>query len=181
MQNGDRRWLLRGGVAMLALTVGVVAWLEGSGNESAATGSAGSGARIVSESELSDVAALLGHPVYWAGPMPGTELELSETADGNVQLRYLEGEAEPGSRPAAFLTIGTYPLPDPTAALVNLARPPGSIVRRSPAGRRVVSSARSANSVYFASPDNRVQVEVYDPSPRRALALALSDQVRPIG
>jgi hypothetical protein len=33
--------------------------------------------------------------------------------------------------------------------------------------------------VYLISPDNTLQIEVYDPSPERAMELALSGQVRP--
>jgi hypothetical protein len=42
----------------------------------------------------------------------------------------------------------------------------------------VVTSAESPGSAYFTSPDNTVQVDVYDPHRGRALALVLSGRVR---
>jgi hypothetical protein len=183
MEVGDRPWLLRGAVVGLALVVGFVAWLAtGDDDEAAAPAPEAAEARIVSEADLAGLGADVGHPVYWAGPMPGTELEATELAEqGGVQVRYLEEGAEAGSGDAGTLTIGSYPLSDPAGAVDAVAEQPGAIVRTSGDGRKVVTSAELPTSVYFASPDNSVQVEVYDPSPARALRLALSPRVRPAG
>lgn len=179
MEAAKRPWLLRGAVLAVALAVGVVAWLAGGDEESEAPAPAAPEVRIVEAAELGNVAALLGHPVYWAGPIPETSLELTESEDGSVQVRYLDEGAEAGEDPAGALTIGSYPLPDPTAALDEFAAEPAAVVRRSRRGLEVVTSEANPSSVYFASPDNSVQVEVYDPSPARALGLALSGRVRP--
>lgn len=137
-------------------------------------------ARIVAPSGLGEVAALLGQPVYWAGPVSGKELELTELGEGGgVQVRYLPEGVEARDGASAPLTVGSYPLSDPGAALDAFAKRPGSVVRRGRGGRKVVVSTRSPTSAYFVSPDNSVQVEVYDRSPKRALALALSGRVRP--
>jgi hypothetical protein len=176
-----RPWLLRGAVLGLALVVGVVAWIAGGDDEQVGEGDPPTvvGTRIVEPAELTNVAATLGYPVYWAGPMAGAVLELTESEDGSVQLRYLEDAAEAGSESASVLAIGSYPLPDPAAALDRFAAEPGSVVRRSRAGLEVMTNEGNPTSAYFASPDNGVQVEVYDPRPRRALSLALSGRVRP--
>lgn len=180
MSVGNRPRLLRGAVLALALAVGVVAWLATRNDGNAPAPKPEAEPRIVTTQELGNIAALSGHSVYWAGPMPGTTLEATESADGSVQVRYLEEEAEAGEQPAAFLTVGTYPLPDPARALETFDEQPGSITR-SRNGREVVSNTEKPASVYFADPDNTVQVEVYDPSPKRALSLALSGRVRPAG
>lgn len=179
MGEADRRWLLRGVVLGLAILVGAVAWITSRDDDDQAPPTAPE-ARIVEESELGELAASTGYPVYWAGTIGGTSLELTESADGSVQVRYLEEEVEAGEGPAAALTVVSYPLADPAAALDAFAGEAGSIVR-SGDGRRAVTSVDNPNSVYFVSPDNSVQVEVYDPSPKRALALVLSGQVRPAG
>ena len=62
----------------------------------------------------------------------------------------------------------------------EFAARPGAIVRHSKDGTEVVSSREQPTSVYFVGPDKAVQVEVYDPSPRRAMQLALSGRVRPV-
>lgn len=175
----DRPWLLRGAILAIAVVVGVLAWLatREDGEEAASTAVP---ARVVSAEELADVAAAAGHPVYWAGAMPGTELEVTQEAGGNVVVRYLTGAAEAASPRGDFLTVGTYPLADAAAALDNVASAPGAIVRLAPDGRRLVSSGANPTSVYFAGPDNSVQVEIYDPSPQRAMRLALSPRVTPV-
>jgi hypothetical protein len=181
MSVGNRPWLLRGVVLALALVVGVVAWLATRDDGSSAPAlKAEAEPRTVVTHELGSIAAVSGHPVYWAGPIPGTSLEATESADGSVQVRYLEEGAAAGEQPAAFLTVGTYPLPDPAGALKAFTKQPGSIIH-SRDGRKVATNAEKPTSVYFVNPDNTVQVEVYDPSPRRALSLALSGQVRPAG
>lgn len=175
----ERPWLLRGTVIGLALLVALVAWIATSGEEETPA-SEDIAPRIVDEAELSSLAAVLGHPVYWAGEMPGRAMEATESADGSVQVRYLDESLEAGEGSAAVLTVGSYPLPDPSGALDSLAGRPGAIVRARD-GRRAVTNRQNRNSVYFADPGNTVQVEVYDPSPRRALRLALSGRVRPAG
>lgn len=177
MEMGERPWLLRGAVIGLALVVGVVAWLAtGDDDETASAPAETAEVRIVDEGELGGLAAEIGQPLYWAGPVEGAELELTELPEqGGVQVRYLEE----GAGEADALTVGSYPLPDPTSAIDAIAAEAGATVRTSRDGREVVASAERPTSVYFASPDNSVQVEVYDPSPARALRLALSPQVRP--
>jgi hypothetical protein len=175
-----RRWLLRGSVLALALVVALVAWLTTRDSGEPAASEASSETRIVSAAELGNAAALAGHPVYWAGPVRGTELEVTESS-GDVQVRYLDEGAAAGEGDAEALTVGSYPLPDPAAALAAFAKRPGSVSHRASDGREVVVSERSPTSAYFVSPDGSVQVEVYDPSPQRALALALSSKVRPAG
>jgi hypothetical protein len=44
----------------------------------------------------------------------------------------------------------------------------------------VVTNENTPNSVYIASKDSDVQVEVYDPDPDRALEIAMSGAVRPV-
>lgn len=180
VKAADRPWLLRGAVLVTALVVGLVAWIASrdDGEEAAAVATE---ARIVEEGELANVAVTAGHLVYWAGPVEGTRLELTESEDGSVQVRYLESDAEAGTESTDALTIGTYPLPDPAGALDRFAGEPGSTAKSSPEGLEVVTSNSSPNSAYFVSPDNSVQVEIYDPRPRRALELALSGRVRPAG
>jgi hypothetical protein len=177
----DRPWLLRGVVVGIALVVGVVAWLatrDESGEPAAVEPT--SETRLVDAEELPGVAAQTGHSVYWAGSLPGTDLEVTESSDGNVQVRYLPAGAAAGDETAGALTIGSYPLPDPVAALEEFAERPGSVIHRSRNGFEIVTNPQSPTSAYFASPDNSVQVEVYDPSPKRALNLALSGRVRPV-
>jgi hypothetical protein len=174
-----RRMVLRLVVFGVAALVALVSWLTTRDHAEPAAKGETTQTRIVSAAELSSIAALVGHPVYWAGPITGAELEATEGPEGDVQVRYLEAGAEAGEGEGEALTVGSYPLPDPSGALAAFAERPGSATRRAPGGREVVVSRRKPTSAYFVSPGNEVQVEVYDPSPKRALALALSPKVRP--
>lgn len=174
------RWLVLG----LVVAVALIAWAAtrgDDGGDEASTGSAPLEAQIVSEEELAEIAADRGHDVYWAGPIEGKELEASEIGGGGIQVTYVEEGAEPGGDKARQPTIGSYPVGDPAKALANLARAERAIVRRTGDGGIVVSNAAAPNSVYFAAPDGSVQVEVYHPVPRLAMALARSGAVGPVG
>jgi hypothetical protein len=175
--------MLRIGIVALALLVGVIAWVASNGGDdgdsSSEPASAAVEPKIVSVEELEEFADESGHAVYWAGPLPGKVLELSETS-GNVQLRYLDEGTAAGEGSKAVLTIGSYPLADPTGAVKGFGERKGSIVRRAKNGREVAFSLEKPTSVYFAGAGNDVQVEVYDPNYKRAVALASSDQVRPV-
>jgi hypothetical protein len=186
---GDRRHarkqrlLLRASLASLAAVVALVAWLatrdddRGSDKREAQAAPA---VGIVSPAGLDAASAKLGQSVYWAGSLPGTELELEELSEGGVRVIYLPAGEEAGADSTTALIVGSYPLSDPEAALREFAAQPGAIVRRSKDGTEVVSSRERPTSVYFVGADKAVQVEVYDPSPRRAMRLALSGRVRPV-
>jgi len=179
-----KRRMLRIGIVALAVLVGLIAWLATRGDDGEsdpASASAGLEAKIVSGEELEELAASAGHAVYWAGEMPGKEIEASETSEGDFQVRYLDEGTEAGGGGAGVLTIGSYPLPDPVAAVEGFAARKGSITRSSADGREVVTSTEKPTSVYFASSDGSVQVEVYDPDAQEAMSLALSAKVRPVG
>lgn len=174
--------MLRVGVIAAAALIAVIAWVatRGDDDESTPAPPAEAGSRVVSEEELVEAAAALGQPIYWAGPIEGTELELTELAEGGgAQVRYLPEGADPEEASPGLLTIGSYPLADPANATEGFAGRPGAIVRESDDGVEVVSSKEAPTSVYFASSDNSVQVEVYDPSPEKAMDLALSGEVEP--
>ncbi len=137
-------------------------------------------AREVSAQELEDLASSLDHPVYWIGEQDGKRLELTETPEGNVFVRYLDSDVEVGSREVAALTIGTYPVPDAFAAVQKTAKQKGALTGETPDGGIVVSNQASANSVYIAYPGTDVQIEVYDPNPQVAFETATSGDVEPV-
>lgn len=169
----------------LAVVVAIVAWAVTRGGDddssSSTTTSSGMEAKIVSEGELVDFAATAGHPVYWAGPMEDTELELSEDPAGNVTIRYLSEDAEAGADPAKYLAVGSYPLEDPMAELNGFAKRPGAIVEETSGGEKMVSNKQAPGSVYSVNSENTVQIEVYSASPQRSMKLVRSEEIEPVG
>jgi hypothetical protein len=167
------------------LLVAVLVWWAlgggggGNGGEEEAEAPAPGAARIVSPAELRAAAASSEAPVHWAGERPGTELELSEEG-GRSYVRYLTGGAAAGDPRPDFLTVGTYRLPGAFAALKANAKRTGVKLRKAPRGFLAWVDPSNPTSVYLARPGAAYQVEVYDPSPKRALRLALSPSLRPV-
>lgn len=175
------RWLIRGAVAAVVLAVVVVVVLVGGEQELGTPDGDPDVAEIVTAEELTSLASEAGFPVYWAGEIPGTEMELVVYEDVSAWITYLDAGTEPGPESVATsLSVSTYAMEDPAAAVDAIGERTGAIVRTSEAGREVVTNRASRNSVYFAGSEGEVQVEVYDPQPRRAMALALSERVRPV-
>jgi hypothetical protein len=132
--------------------------------------------------EVEDLRALeeeLGHPVYWVGERPPARLELQREPNGSVFLRYLPPDAQAGERPGAFLTVGTYPVPEAEDAVERGAAEAGAAVERAAGG--VAFESPSRQNAYLAYPGSDLQIEVYDPRPGRALGLIRAGAVEPVG
>lgn len=131
--------------------------------------------------QLRALSGSLGHVVYWAGnPSRETQLELTHATDGSVYVRYLDGAAEVGDARRRFTTVGTYPVPTAFASLGREGQRPSAITRNLPGGGLAVMDLRRPQSVYLAWPDSGYEVEVFDPSPKRALDLVLSGAIAPV-
>ena len=164
---------------VLVAVVGLVTWLllGGDGDEPASAGAP----QAAGVEQLRDLSASVGHDVYWAGdPGSGVELELTHQVDGRIYVRYLTGGAEVGDERSRFTTVGTYPVPAALAALRKEAKQPAAITRELPAGGLAYLDADRPTSVYLAWPGSDYEVEVFDPSPKRALDLVLAGEVAPI-
>ncbi|TML43571.1 MAG: hypothetical protein E6G19_11680 [Actinobacteria bacterium] len=134
----------------------------------------------VSESQLKALAASSNHPIYWAGPKPGT-YELTRTTDGRTYVRYLPSADKVGDRTPSYLTVGTYPTKQAFQAVKRAAARPGAVSAAIDHGGLLVFNSSTPKSVYFSYPKSGYQVEVYDPSPLQARALVLGGSVKAIG
>jgi hypothetical protein len=77
--------------------------------------------------------------------------------------------------------VGTYPDQNAYATLVKGAKLPGAKSFHTQTGAEVVTYAKTPSSVYFAFPNVSYLMEVFDPSPARALSLVLSGQIKLVG
>ena len=185
-----------GALIVLALAAGVAAGIgiERHRNDSTTTstakskttkpltaGSVGANASVgpvaVSESGLSQLAATMGQPVYWAGPVPGNRYELTRTSAGSVYVRYLPKGVKAGAPGASYLIVATYPYPNAYLALKTVAK--GNAVTIPGGGIALVASGYP-QSVHFAFPRVAYQGEVYDPSAAKSLEVATSGTVQPV-
>ena len=126
---------------------------------------------IVSSSELRGFAASRDTQLYWAGPRSPSALELTETSQGNLFLRYLPRASALGSRSAQFLAVATYRRADALAGLERAARRPGAVRLRVRGGGIAVYDRARPTSVYLAYPGDDRQIEVYHPDAREARRL----------
>jgi len=168
------------GVAVAAVVaIALIVSLASGGDDDSAKSGSGE-AEVVSVDSLREAAAGGKTPVYWAGERQGTELELSRPEDGRTYVRYLTDGAKAGDPRADFLTVGTYALENPLAALRRQGREPGGVLGNAPGGATVYFDQSKPQSVYVAFPGVEAQIEVYDPNFKQALQLVNSGQIVPI-
>jgi len=170
-----------GAIVAVAIAVAFVVWLLVRGGDSNTASTTTNGQAVgpvaTSEDELRSLSDELGHPLYWAGPIPDRTYELTRTSDNRVFIRYLPKGVPVGIRQAAYTIVGTYPVENAYKVLQGLAKKPDESSFSAPSGGFAVYSTTQANNVYLAYPGSNLQIEVYDPSPQKARDLITSGQV----
>jgi hypothetical protein len=134
---------------------------------------------ITSEAALEKLSTTLGRSIYWLGPIAGSTYELTRAPDGRVYVRYLP----PGVRAGAqkpYLTVATYPVENGLDVTRAAAKTAGVVRIALPGGAVAFFTRAHPTSVYVAFPGANEQVEVFDPSVRRAHELVASHRVRPV-
>ena len=131
----------------------------------------------LSASGLRTLAASIAEPIYWAGPKPGFLYELTRTNTGKVFIRYLPRGTRVGTKESTYLIVATYPFRNPLKALQDIKGSPQITI---PGGGLAIVDKSHPESVHLAFPGVDDQIEIYDPSPARSLAVAKSGAVRPV-
>ena len=180
-----------GAVVAIALAAGFVVWLLVRGNDDSSTSSTTSTTAAVTAKPIGPVAATPAalrsvstqdkRPIYWVGPRSGQTYELTRTASGSVYVRYLPPGAKIGNRRADYTIVGTYPKPNALSVLQDLAKKPGEKSVSAPGGGIAVYATNAPTNVYVAFPGSDEQIEVFDPSAKRALRLVKTGRVAPVG
>ena len=165
--------------AAIAVVAGVVTWLIVRGGDE--DGSSGTAAQIVSRDALTDFAASAGYPVFWAGPRAGLRYELTLADGGRTYVRYLPPDRKAGDPRPDYLSVATYPVSGAYDAVRAVGRRPGAVTFALPGDGIGMYNQARPKSVYVAYRALGVQVEVFDPSAQRALALVKAGGVRPVG
>jgi hypothetical protein len=179
-----------GAVIAVALAIAFIVWLivrGGSGSTSNTTSTPTESTppvpaiapRLATQAELRALAVKVGHPIYWVGPEPKGAYELTRTSSDRFFIRYLPRGVTAGTKNSAYTFVGTYPFANAFRALKGLTKK-GDVSLSVPGGGLAVYSPSSPTNVYVAFPLSAVEIEVYDPSPKRARALVASGQVQPV-
>jgi hypothetical protein len=174
-----------GVIVVVAAVVAIVVWLlvrnndNGSGSSAATTGAA-IGPVAASQDRLRQLADQEGHDVYWIGPEDNTTYELTRTSAGRIFVRYLPKGVPVGVDKADYTIVGTYPVPNATKVLQALAAKDHEHKLLVPGGGIAVYNSSQPTNVYVAYPGSNLQIEVFDPSAKRAQQLVASGQVVPV-
>jgi hypothetical protein len=181
MGRGEQTWIWRRAISLGALSFVVALFLAACGSGDDKVSLTPGQPQILSTSQLSDFAGEQSQPVYWLGARDDTELEVTDTPQGRIYIRYLTGGAEAGDPRAKFLTVGTYPSKNGTAALqVALAHRAGARLTRTDNGALLLVDPAAPKNAHLAYPGEGVQVEVFSPVPGAALRLASAGDVQPV-
>jgi hypothetical protein len=166
-----------GAVVVVAAVIGLVVWLvaiRDTGSNST------NGATAVSPEKLRALADDVGHPVYWAGPRADTTYELTQTPSGRIFVRYLPEGIPVGIPNPSFTLVGTYPVAGGYQLLRERAKQAGEKSFAAPRGGFALYAQSRPTNVLLAYPNQNLQIEVYDPSPKRARSLIGSGRVAPV-
>jgi len=140
--------------------------------------SPGTGARIVSSSELASLSGSSNQPIFWVGAQAGSQYELTTSAGGPSFVRYLQaGESAGAARTS--LTVAAYPMANAFKVTATVAARPGAVKVQVPSGIAFYERSHP-HSVYLAFAGSDYQVELFDPLPLAALHLAQSGAVQPV-
>jgi hypothetical protein len=132
-----------------------------------------------SRAGLGKLAARLGRPIFWLGPIAGSRLELTRAPDGRVYVRYLPS-AVPLGTDTAYLTVATYPRALGLAVTKAASRDAGTVRIPLPHGAVAFFSRSRPTNVYVAFRGVGEQIEVFDPSARRVHALVAAHRLQPV-
>lgn len=130
----------------------------------------------VTPAALRTLAVSLHQPIYWVGPAKNVTYERTSTGNGRILVRYLPAGAKLGTS-EAYLTVGTYTLPDAYAAAQRAASKPGTVRLKVSSSAIAFSTKAHPLNAWITYPGSRYQIEVFDPSPGRARRLVSSGQV----
>lgn len=182
-ESSDRA--LRGALAALAVLAlaGLGIWALApapSGEPARSLGEPFDGARLVSLAAAGDIARSSGHPVFWAGRLPGLEVAMNRDSRMNVHVRYLPPGVDPETDRSRFFTIGSYPFEGAFEATARLAGEPGRVEIDLPDGVGFFDRFSAPRVVLALEDHPDLQIEVVHPRPEQALAAVRRGAIVPI-
>jgi len=162
---------------VLALAAALILWLVLRDDDGS---SASSSAKAVSVDQIRNLAASVGHPVYWVGPRDSVTYELTRQKDGTIIIRYLPQGTRVGDK-KPYLSVATYPFGGAYPALQKVARKSDSASFKIPGDGLAVFAKRYPQSIHVAYPGASHQAEVYDPERGAAAELLKSGELTALG
>ena len=170
-----------GAVIAVALAAGFVVWflLRDTGSSSVKPAVA-SDAFAITSRDLGRLALSPTSRSSRLGRKAGDTYELTRDQGGNIYLRYLPAGVVVGSA-KPYLTVATYPFPGADAALEKQAAAKGAVTAKLAGGGIAILDSSYPESVHVAYPNIPFQVEVFDPTPAKAMQLVSAGGLASLG
>lgn len=125
----------------------------------------------LSEAELKSAVSRLGSTVYWVGPLKDAKYALDVNEAGATFVRYLPNGEGIDDTAKKYLIIATYRVNAAYDAVRAAGNEQDGIGLMTADGAAVYYNKNATTNVYMAFPGQDLQIEVFDPSPGRALQL----------
>lgn len=139
------------------------------------------GQLALSEAELKSVVANLNSVVYWVGPLENAKYTLDVTDAGAAFVRYLPNGEGANDTAKNYLIVATYRVNAAYDAIKTAGNEQDGIGLMTSDGAAVYYNKNASTNVYMAYPGQDLQIEVFDPSPGKALQLVnTTGLVKPI-
>lgn len=119
--------------------------------------------------------------VFWAGEEAGFTYVLRTEANGQASVRYIPTDGDPQAQGAVYRVLGSYPIKDAFNVTKKAGEAADSVLLTNSDGSIVVYNKNKTTNVYIAFPKVDVQIEIFDPTPGKALELATSGRIVAIG
>ena len=129
------------------------------------------GQLALTESELKSVVANLNSVIYWVGPLENAKYTLDVTDAGAAFVRYLPNGEGANDTAKNYLIVATYRVNAAYDAIKTAGNEQDGIGLMTSDGAAVYYNKNAATNVYLAYPGQDLQIEVFDPSPGKALQL----------
>lgn len=163
---------------VIAVAAGLIIWLIARGNG----GNSKSAPVAETPAQLSQLAASVGHPVFWLGRKPGMTYEMVKSNNGFIYIRYLPTGIPVGAA-GEYLTVATYPFPGAYAAIQNVSRQSNirPVTLSNGAAAETSAPVSRSTNVHVAYPGVDYQIEVFDPTPGKAAQILQQGQLAAFG
>lgn len=119
--------------------------------------------------------------VFWAGEEAGFTYVLSTQENGQASVRYIPADGDPQAGGPVYRVLGSYPIRDAFNVTKKAGEAADSVLLTNSDGSVVVYNKNKTTNVYIAFPKVDVQIEIFDPTPGKALELATSGRIVAIG
>jgi hypothetical protein len=140
-------------------------------NNSSSSSQSTAGQMALTESELKSVVANLNSVVYWVGPLENAKYTLDVTDAGAAFVRYLPNGEGANDTAKNYLIVATYRVNAAYDAIKTAGNEQDGIGLLTSDGAAVYYNKNAATNVYLAYPGQDLQIEVFDPTPGKALQL----------